>query len=505
MELKIKLLKWSAGLPVAMLNEKTANKIGVHTKDRISIKTLSKHPKEFSTILDTIKGFVKKNEIVVSSELKKRLNLRIGQKVDVKLASTPKSILFIKKKLDKKPLSKQEINVIIKDVVNNSLSEAEIALFVSSMYKHGMSMKETIYLINAILESGNKFVLKNKFVVDKHSIGGIAGNRTTPIVVSICAAAGLVMPKTSSKAITSAAGTADVIETIAKIEFSISELKRIVKKTNACIVWGGALGLVPADSKIIRIEKILKIDPESQLLASIISKKLAVGSKYILIDIPYGKSAKVDKSMASNLKKKFELLGKHFKKKIKVVLTDGSQPIGNGIGPMLELSDIIKVLDPKRQGPKDLEKKSLFLAGELLNMTGKTKKQKISTNSSKKGKLKGIELAKEILYSGKAFEKFKQIIKAQNGNLKNIVSAKFKKNILLKKSGKVFEIDNKKINSLARTAGCPVDKLAGLYLYSHVGDKVKKGEKILTIYSESKPRLKEAIKFYNNKKPIKIK
>jgi len=493
MELKIKILKWSAGLPVAMLNKKTAEKMGVHVKDKISIRTLSKYPKEISTIIDIIKGLVKEDEIAVSSELKRRLSLRIGQKVDANLAAIPKSLLYIKKKLNKKTLSKKEINEIIKDIVNNSLSEAEIALFISGMYKQGMNLKETIYLIKAILKSGNKLTLKNKFIVDKHSIGGIPGNRTTPIVVSICASAGLIMPKTSSRAITTSAGTADVIETIAPVEFSMNKLKKIVKKTNACLVWGGTLGIVPADSKIIQVEKILKIDPEAQLLASIMSKKLAMGAKYIIIDIPYGKTAKVDKSKALKLKKKFEQLGKHFKVKLRCVLIPAKEPMGNGVGPALELIDVIKVLNPKEKGPEDLEKKSLFLAGELLEMTKKAKKGK------------GIEMAKEILDSGKAFEKFKQIIKAQGGDLKRIKSAKFKKDILSKKTGKIFEVNNKKINSLARISGCPTDKFAGLYIYIDVGNKIKKREKILTIYSESKSRLRQAINFYNNQKPIRIK
>jgi len=385
---------------------------------------------------------------------------------------------------------------IIHDVVNNSLSEAEIALFISAVHNNGMSMDETVHLIKAILESGNKFNLKYKLIADKHSIGGIAGNRTTPLVVSICAAAGLIMPKTSSRAITSAAGTADVIETISKVDFSISELKKIIRQTNACMVWGGGLGMVPADSKIIRIEKELKIDPESQLLASIMSKKLAVGSNYILIDIPYGKTAKVSRKNAFKLKRKFEQLGKRFRKKMKVVLTDGSQPIGNGIGPALELLDVISALDPKKHGPKDLEKKSLFLAGELLELTGKAKKGQ------------GLKMASDILYSGKAFDKFKQIITAQKGSMANLTKiepAKFRKHILAKKSFRIASIDNKKINLLARTAGCPVDKFAGVYLYNHVGERLKKGERILTIYSESRARLNQAVKFYKSKKPIKLK
>jgi putative thymidine phosphorylase len=264
-----------------------------------------------------------------------------------------------------------------------------------------------------------------------------------------------------------------------------------VKKTNACLVWGGALDMVPADSKIIKVEKALKIDPEAQLIASIMAKKLAVGSKYILIDIPYGKFAKVSKQQALKLKKKFEYLGKVFKKKLKCVLTEGKEPMGNGVGPALELNDLIAVLDQKQKGPKDLEEKSLFLAGELLEMTGKAKKGK------------GYKMAEEILLSGKAFEKFKQIIKAQGGKIKKLKPAKFKKNILSKKSGKISEINIKKINSLARVSGCPADKFAGLWIYISVGDKVKKGDKLLTIYSKSKSRLQEAVKFYKKSKPIR--
>ena len=493
MELKIKLLNWlSTGFPVAILNRKTAEKIGVHPNDRISIKTFSPRPKEISTIVDVADKSVRENEIAISYELKQSLDLRDNQRVNINLAEALDSLNFIKKKLNNKTLSQKEITEIIADVVDNSLSESEIALFVSAMYKQGMNMQETIYLIKAMLKSGNHLSLRNKFVVDKHSIGGIAGNRTTPIVVSICVAAGLTFPKTSSRAITSAAGTADVIETIANVDFSIKQLKKILKKTNACMIWGGELGMAPADAKIIRIEKILKIDPQSQLLASIMAKKLAVGSKYILIDIPYGKTAKVTKPGAVQLKRKFEELGKYFKKKLKCVLTNGSQPIGNGVGPALELIDIVKVLTSEKTKPLDLEKKSLFLAGELLEMTGKAKKGK------------GFEMARQILYSGRAFEKFRQIIKAQGGDLKRIKLAKLKHNILAKKSGTILEIDNKKINSLARVAGCPLDKSAGLYLHFHVGDKIKKGEKILTIYAESKQRLKQAINFCREIKPIRI-
>src|SRR3989344_4496891 len=175
-------------------------------------------------------------------------------------------------------------------------------------------------------ESGKVISWGNREVADKHSIGGIPNNRTTPIVVSICASHGILMPKTSSRAITSAAGTADVVEVLANVELSDKELKKVVLKTNACLVWGGSLGLAPADDKLIKIERALNLDPESQLLASILSKKLAAGSKFVLIDIPYGHGAKVSREEAAKLGRRFISLARKFRIKIKVVLTDGSHP-----------------------------------------------------------------------------------------------------------------------------------------------------------------------------------
>jgi putative thymidine phosphorylase len=490
MDLKIKTLGWSAGYPIAMLNKKTAEKLGVHIRDRVSVKTISENSKEILAITDISKKMVKEGEVAVSSELIERINLKNGQKVNISLAQAPESLSIIKKKLDGNDLSEKEIKIIIEDVVNNSLSEAEIALFISAMYERGTNMKETIYLIKAILKTGEVLHLKGKFIVDKHSIGGIAG-RTSPIVVSICAAAGLIMPKTSSRAITSPAGTADSLETIAKVDFDMKEVAKIVEKTNACLVFGGGLKVVPADSKLIQVEKQLNIDPPAQLLSSIMSKKLAVGSNYIVIDIPYGKTAKVNKKKALGLKKKFEYIGKYFKKKLICLLEENKGPLGNGIGPALEMIDVIKVLK-REDNCHLLEKRSLEIAGAIFELVGK----------SKKGE--GIVLAKEILDSGKALDKFKEIIQAQQGHLKKIRQAKFKQDLFSNISGKIIEIDNKNINYTARLSGCPVDKFAGIYLHFNVGNSIKKGEKLLTIYSESKSRLKQAVKYYKSSKPIRV-
>ena len=491
MQLKIKTSKWAAGIPVAMISKKTAEELGVHAGDRIGIKTLSKNPKKISTVLDVDGEDLNKNQIYITDEIKKILCVREGEAIEVSLSPTTESLAYIKKKLIGKKLTKKEIRQIMIDIVNNSLSEAEIAMFVSGMYEKGMNFEETTSLVEAILYSGKRMKFKEKYVADKHCIGGIAGNRTTPLVVSICSAAGLKMPKTSSRAITSAAGTADCIEVLSPVEFSMEKLKKIVDKVGACLSWGGSVGMVPADSKIIKIEKMLKIDPPAQLLASIMSKKLAAGSKYILIDIPYGKGAKVTKRKGKILKKKFEKLAAFFNVKIEVVLTHANEPIGNGVGPALEMRDVVRVLKRDEVRPFDLERKAIFLSGKILELTGKAKPKK------------GEFLAREVLESKKALNQFEKILKAQGGKIKEIIPPKIYKHIFAEKNGKIKQIENKEINSLARSAGCPLDKYSGVYLYKHVGEKVKRGDKILTIYAESNPRLNEAVEYYEDKRPIK--
>jgi AMP phosphorylase len=490
MKLKVKALRFMAGRPIAILNSWTANHMNVHVGERI---TLSKYSDNIVSIVDVSHDLINNNEVAVSQEILEFLNIREEDEVEASPASKPTSTFYIKKKMDGLILTKEEIHTIIQDIVNNALTEAEIAYFVAAVYKNKLNSTETEALISSMVSVGKRLSFDGN-VVDKHSIGGIAANRTTPIVVSICVAAGLVMPKTSSRAITSAAGTADVIESIARVEFTTDELKTIIKKVGGCMVWNGVLGLSPADDKLIQTERILGLDPEAQLLASVLSKKIAVGSKHVLIDIPFGESAKVNKKRALDLKKKFEFFGKKFGLNIRCVLTNGEQPIGRGIGPLLEIRDVIRVLK-QEDSPKDLESKALFLASEILELSGKCKKGK------------GLGLAREILTSGKAFHKFKEIITAQSGKVPSIKEideklGKNKKEILASSNMKIKMINNKKMNAIASSAGCPMDKGSGIYLNKHIGDSIKKGEKLLTIYSESKNRLEDALALYKKINPI---
>ncbi|OYT42632.1 MAG: AMP phosphorylase [Candidatus Aenigmarchaeota archaeon ex4484_56] len=474
MKLISKLMGIIAGKPIVFLSKEDAKKLSVYPSDRVKI---SKNKKYISAIVNIAE--IKKGYIGISSYLENYLNIKNGDLLEVDLIEPPESLAYIRKKLDGERLNYHEIKTIISDIVKHKLDDCEIATYVSSCYIHKNSDRETESLIRAMVETGERIKFKDKIIADLHSIGGVPGNRITPIVVPVIASCNIKMPKTSSRAITSASGTADTIEAIARVSFNKKEIQKIVNKHYGCMVWGGNLNIAPADEKIIEVEYPLSIDAESQLIASILSKKIAVGATHVLIEIPVGKETKIKtKKEGERLKEKFIRFGKKFGMKVFVNICDGSQPIGKGIGKNLEIRDVLWVLCGDKRGPIDLKEKSIKTANQLLKLLNIKKD------------------AREIINSGAAFDKFKEIIEAQEGKIpKYIKVGKYSKNILSKKSGKIKHISNYNINKVARFAGSPQDSGAGIYIYKKVGDSVKKGETLFTIYSENKDKLKFALKY----------
>lgn len=490
MHFKVKKIPISSGnRKFVVFNKEDSEKYDIHRQSRIKLKHKKK---EIVCIAETTysKREVKRGEIGIYSDVNDIMNLKNGDIVYTVLEEKPKSIKFVKKKLSGQTLSKKEIYCIVKDIVKGEMTEVELTYFVAGCFSHDLSDKEITHLINALVETGNTLKIKKKQVVDKHCIGGIPNNRTTMIVVPIIIAFGLTMPKTSSRSITSPAGTADTMEVLCNVNLSLSEMKKTVLKTGGCLVWGGAMGLAPADEEIINVEYPLYIDTIGLLLSSVLAKKKAVGSTHVLIDIPYGEEAKVQtRARAIKLKKRFEFQGKKTGMKVKVVLTDGSQPIGKGVGPLLEVLDVLKVLRNDRDAPQDLKEKSISLAGELLNLSGKTKK--------------GKAIAKNILETGKAYVKFMEIIEAQ-GRKEMPGIAKHKETMLAEKKGKVRKISNKSIAKIARLCGAPKTVEAGIYIHHKVGEKVEKNDPLITLYARSKTLLKYAIREYELLKPVKV-
>ena len=493
MRFKAKLLNIESGGPlVAVLNPKTVKEFDLGPSDRVRVMS----EQRYSVAIADSSSTIKENEIGIFEELADVLHIEEGLPLTVIPEEKPNSIQSIKKKLDGAALTKDEIFELITDIVDNRLTASEISAFVSAVYTKGMTMEETEHLTRAIAETGELLKLGVKPVMDLHSIGGVPGNRTTMIVIPIVAAAGLYIPKTASRAITAPAGTADTMEVLAPVSLSIGEIKEIVLAHKGCIVWGGSLDMAPADDIIVDVERPLLLDPTSMLLASILAKKHAAGATDLLLEIPFGPGTKSTRQRANELEKKFILLGSKLGINTKVVKTDGSQPIGNGIGPVLECRDVLRVLENNKNAPNDLKNRSLYFAGLLLEM------------GKKAGRGKGMSAAKTILESGKALEKMKEIIKAQGGNpsvsSEKIETGKYDETVYADITGTVQKIDNDIMKKTGRHLGAPHDKSAGIYLWVKVGDKVKEGDKLFTIYAESGRRLSEGLSYAESNNPYHI-
>ena len=488
MKFKVKDMDISTGgIKIVLVNQKDAKKLDLHHEDRLG---LTKDGKKITCIVDIgeSKKAVPEGSLGLFEEALAPLNAKRGDTVEISFEKKPESVHYIKKKLDGKKLDTKEMNCIVQDIVDGKLSAIEITYFVAAGYTRGFDANETADLTMAMVNTGEILKIDGnnhpaQKIFDKHCIGGVAGNRTTMLVVPIVCAAGLIMPKTSSRSITSPAGTADTMEVLAKVGHPISKVKEIVEKTGGCIVWGGALNLAPADDMIIKVENPLSVDAEGQMLASILAKKKSVSSTDVLIDIPYGKGAKTESiGDAKKLGTDFEKLGRRIGLQIKVIYTDGTRPIGNGIGPILEARDVLWILKNDIRGPKDLREKCLMMAGIILEMGGKA------------GRGKGKDIAKQLLESGKAYEKMKEIITAQ-GRAVTVpeetekLLGKYRHELVAAAAGRITTIDNKIISKICRLAGCPDDKGAGVYLNKHVNDSVAVGEKLYMIYAESKDKL----------------
>jgi len=504
MKLKVKQLKLSVGKPVAILHTNTAERLQVQEDNRIKLRKYYKEGskrKWITAVVDVAFSILKENEIALTQDVIKALGIKQGSYVELMTEVHPTSINYVIKKMNGGKLNYTEIYSIISDISKGRLTKAEIAYFTSGCYYSGLDFNEMVNLTKAMVKTGAILKHKNKFVLDLHCAGGVAGNRTSPIVVSLVGSAieylklDAVLPKTASRAITSAAGTSDVMETVSRVEFTVPEIYRILKKTKACLVWNSALKLSPADDRIVKVETLVSLDAEAQIISSILSKKIADGATHVLMDIPYGYGAKFDVTGAIAIKKKFLKMASKFGLKMKVILTEGNKPIGRGIGPVLEMLDVLSVLKHQKNRPRDLEKKSIMLSAELLSLTKNISKSK------------AISICKLLLYSGRAYKKFKQIVIAQGGkfNFEDLLKkAKFKLKIKTKKTGKVKAINNKKIALVAKIAGCPGDKGSGVYLCKHIGDKVLVGDTLFTIYSESKEKLKYAEKIAKQAFPFII-
>lgn len=411
-------------------------------------------------------------ELGVSEQVFDQLNLPPGTSVTVKHASPPASLEAVHDKISGETLDYEQYLNIARDVVENRYSKIEIAAFLVGCAETGFEREEVLHLTRAMVETGDRLEWGEALVADKHCIGGIPGNRTTMLIVPIIAAHGMLMPKTSSRAITSPAGTADTMEVLARVDLLPEALHTIVQQERGCLAWGGTARLAPVDDILIAVERPLSMDSPGQMVASILSKKVAAGSTRLLIDVPLGPTAKVRSHQeALRLRKLFEYVGDHIGLELEVVITDGSQPIGRGIGPVLEARDVMQVLECRPQAPLDLREKALQLAGRILEFDADVRGGD------------GYHIARDILDSGRALSKMEAIIQAQGKNPDPPQLGRLHHVIAAAESGKITAIDNLQMANIARLAGAPLDKGAGVDLHRKTGEHVEAGEPLYTIYA----------------------
>lgn len=415
-------------------------------------------------------ALVGSNEIGLPQPAFRRLGVKPGDAIRVAPARAPKTLELVKAKIAGASLSDADYRAITRDLAGHQWSDMEVAAFLVACASF-MTTEETLSLTRAMISAGSSLDWDRPMVVDKHCIGGIPGNRTSLIVTPIVAAHGLTMPKTSSRAITSPAGTADTMEVFARVDLNEAEMRAVVEACGACIVWGGRVNLSPADDVLISVERPLSIDTPEQMVASILSKKTAAGSTHLILDVPVGPTAKVrDRRAALRLKKLFEYVADGIGLALEVVLTEAPEPIGRGVGPVLEARDVEAVLSGRPDAPSDLREKAVWLAGRVLEF-----------DPALHGGA-GERRARDLLESGAALAKMEEICAAQGASPIARQTGPLTHEVCAGVSGRVASIDCLQIASVARLAGAPTDPGAGLELLRKTGEPVRTGEPIYRIY-----------------------
>jgi AMP phosphorylase len=489
---KVRAIDLETGEFRVILNRFDAKALGLRSLDRVKI---SKGESIIIAIVELTDSVVEKDSIGILKNGRNSLGVDDGDEVRLVPVTRPRSIEIIKKRLDRRELTTEEIQILTEEITNHRLSDVELSAFVSSTYMHPLTTREIKDLTLSMVKNGEIIDLDVEPIFDFHSVGGVPGNKVTLLVVPIVAAAGLYMPKTCSRAISSAGGTADILETVANVTLPGWKIKEITESVGGTIAWGGGVNIAPADDIIIRAEYPLAIDPYSQVIASVLAKKKAVGADHLLMDIPTGPQTKVkNMDLARKYARDFMEIGEQIGIHIQCAITFGGQPVGRNIGPALECKEALQILEGNPPSSSAFEK-ATSLAGIILEMSGYSGD--------------GKEKAEELLKNGAALKKLREIVEAQGTEIENISSedvplGKYSSDIITNQRGYVSSIHNKKLVRIARAAGCPHDKQGGIVLERKNGHQVDKGDVLFRIFSSNEQKLKLAVTTAQKLYPFQI-
>jgi pyrimidine-nucleoside phosphorylase len=391
---------------------------------------------------------------------------------------------IIQKKRDKGILSPEEIKWVINSLLNGTIEDYQMSALLMAIYLNGLNKDETAALTDAMLYSGTVLDFKDKIFIDKHSTGGV-GDKTSFILAPIAAACGVKVPMIAGRGLGHTGGTVDKIEAVKgfKTDISLKDFEKLLIDRGLVLI-GQTKEIAPADKRIYALRDVTAtVESIPLITASIMSKKLAEGAKGIVMDIKTGNGAFMAKlSDAKKLAKSISDTGLRFNKNMMTMITDMNEPLGNAIGNSLEIIECVETL--KGNGPKDLTDLSVHLAGGMIYLAGLAKTH---TEGNKKA-LKAIE-------DGRALQKFRELIKNQGGDDKFVddysllPKTTFSVHVLAKKSGYVKEMKCKEfglhcveLGGGRKKTSDKIDFAVGLLLHKKVGDKVTKGEPLVTIY-----------------------
>ncbi|MBY8999775.1 MAG: AMP phosphorylase [Candidatus Heimdallarchaeota archaeon] len=487
--LKIQKLNIKIERSLAIINAKTLEKLSVQHSAKVKIKSDSS---EILCEVISTDDLIEPGFIGLAEEQIDKLQSKEAKKVKVYTRRRPASLEFIKQKQAGSVWTESQLRSIVSDITVGQYTDLELSMFTLAQYYKGLNMDEIQYLTQSMVEFGITLDFGEP-VYDKHSIGGIPGNKISLVIVPTVAAAGLLIPKTSSRAITSPSGTADTMEVLCDVNFSADEMLEIAPKVRGMLVWGGKLDLSPLDDIVIhRVEQPLGIDPHSQMLASIFSKKVSTGVDHMVLDIPTGEGSKMPtRAGAIQYAQESTELGRRLGIHIEAALSYGEQPLGKAVGPALEAKEALEVLLGK--GPTSVLEKSNELTGILFEMAGLAPAGQ------------GAALAADYIVKGKAKAKMEEILAVQGGNPnitpEEVEIGQYTADILATRDGYIVKLSNVGIKKVAYAAGTPNHKKAGVYLHKKGGDFCKKDEKLMTIYSDSEGRLTEAVNLAVNLSP----
>lgn len=421
---------------------------------------------------------------------------------------------IIRKKREKKELTKDEIRYFVGKLVKGEITEAQAAAVLSYVYINGLTEDEILYLSVAMAESGDMIDLSDisENIVDKHATGGI-GDKATILLMPILAALEIPIAKVSSRGYGVSGGTIDKFESIPglKTDFSIEEFKYNIKNVGACIMNQG-LNFAPAEGKVYKLRNQVACENSLPIIASsLMSLKIATGSNKIVFDITCGKGTYIKThEEAKRLAKLLVRLGKSLEKEVACVITDMNQPVGYSIGHNLEMKETVMAL-------KGIISKDLADVVEALGSV------MIALASDSKDLNANVQMIREVLSSGRAYEKFKEMVANQGGDVAYIEEpemfekSKFVIPVLSTEAGVVESIDADIIGSVATYLGAgrmkdtgKINRTAGITINKKIGDTVTVGETLAYLHTEDDSKvngptqiLREAFSLTNKKLNMK--